>query len=299
MEGKLFDRLEADIVLEEEEAARIAGEMVSAAAYIHDRHVVHRDMKPENWLITESSSGQGHVKLVNFGTARRCKSWDFLTEPCGTLHYVAPEVLRGSYSHPIDMWTLGVVIFLTIYATYPFDGESCSEVIKSILGQDPDWSDSCYALSPVALDFLKQALTKDPANRITPSLALNHAWIASAYQGAAVDKSHSTGGGMKTRPSLRLSGKSGSSLVVGLTRSASIASLERRSLKNPLPQIKGPGNRRLSAAVTPDVVRAASKLSRDMYKKSGSSGNLDLATRSQPLPGADAEAAWKACGSEP
>merc|ERR1719450_1863596 len=106
--------------------------MVSAVAHLHDRGLCHRDLKPESWLMSDNAP-DARVKLINFGLAEPCKEDTDLTQPCGTLHYLAPEVLRGSYGKASDNWTLGVVLFLALYAAYPFDGESCPSVMQSIL----------------------------------------------------------------------------------------------------------------------------------------------------------------------
>lgn len=176
--GTLFERLEEAIVLEETEAARLGLQMTHAVAHLHDKSICHRDLKPESWLMADNSL-DARVKLINFGLAEHCNGDFELTQPCGTLHYLAPEVLRGRYGKPADTWTLGVVLFLALYAAYPFDGESCTSVMQSILGSEPDWSDSCYALSAEARDLLHKLLAKDPYARMTASQAINHKWFSS------------------------------------------------------------------------------------------------------------------------
>merc|ERR1712232_431977 len=83
--GKLFERLENDIVLEEPEASRLGKEMASAIAHLHDKAVIHRDLKPENWLLSDMHP-HSQVKLVNFGLAESCSRAQELAQPCGTLH---------------------------------------------------------------------------------------------------------------------------------------------------------------------------------------------------------------------
>jgi len=263
--GKLFDRLEVDIVLEEDDATRIGREMASAVSHVHERGIVHRDMKPENWLLS-GTTPEGTIKLINFSLAELCDAETTLTQPCGTLHYVAPEVLRGGYGQPTDMWTVGVVIFLMLYASYPFDGESCSTVMRSILGSEPDWSDSCYALSTLAKDFLKQCLTKDPSSRITADKALRHGWLCAR---PATADSNGTGSiGTNTAGARRpLLGTGIGSLSGGRKQSVLLQGVERLnsgSAPAELPQIKGgPGQtRRMSALVTTDMVNAAQLLQR-------------------------------------
>jgi len=235
--GKLLERLESDIVLEEVEAARVGREIASAVAYFHAREIVHRDLKPENWLLSDFSD-HPRLKLVNFGLAEVCSLTDLLEQPCGTLHYVAPEVLRGRYGHASDMWTLGVVMFLVLYASYPFDGESCTTVMSSILGSEPDWANSCYVLSEDAKNFLKLVLAKDPAQRLSASEALQHPWLT------RTDSSLNKGTGELIRNT-----KWRQSVVP--KRSV----LSTDGFDVPVPLLPGAASRRCSAVVTQDLVR--------------------------------------------
>lgn len=190
--GTLFEKLEEEIVLEENDAGRIAWQMMSAAAHLHDKAICHRDLKPESWLMSDHSQ-QAKVKLISFGLAEVCEDGEELTQPCGTLHYLAPEVLRGRYTKSADLWTLGVVIFLSLYAAYPFDGESCATVMQSILVSEPDWSDSCYALSQEARNLLRQLLVKEPSARLSASAALRHEWFKARARPSSSESSDRKG----------------------------------------------------------------------------------------------------------
>jgi serine/threonine protein kinase len=180
---------------------------------------------------------------------------------------VAPEILRGSYGMPADMWTLGIVGFLMVYAAYPFDGESCQAVMQSILGSEPDWSDSCYALSQAARDFLRLLLVKDPGKRLTAMQARNHDWFSTA----CVTRANRTTTASR-RSTMRLSRTMSSpanATVEKITPDSCRASfrasrtmtcrLEGAPMVNDaeLPQIRGlPGQgRRASAYVTPELIR--------------------------------------------
>jgi len=157
---------------------KMCKQMVDAVAHLHSRGVAHLDLKPENWVIGGYLEAPT-VKLFNFGLAEWCKGGDQtpLTQACGTLHYVAPEVLRGAYGLPADLWTLGVVMFLMMYGAYPFDGDSCQAVMRAILINEPDYSDSRYVLSNDAKDILKRLLVKEPKPRLTAQGAQEHGWF--------------------------------------------------------------------------------------------------------------------------
>lgn len=231
--GTLFDRLEHDIVLEEPDAVQMCKDMFSATCYVHDRGIVHRDLRPESWLLTDFSQ-EARVKLSNFGLAEFCSQSNLLSQPCGTLHYVAPEVLRGQYGRPSDAWTLGVVLFLMVYGSYPFDGDSCSEVMRNVISSEPDWSDSCYALSNGCRDMLRCLLVKDPGKRLTPSQCLSHPWLKSERAAQAN----------------RLARQSTCSRISALAGKCS-------SLPSRAPELKSApgGGKRVSCLVTDDIIR--------------------------------------------
>lgn len=177
--GTLFEKLEEDAVLEEKVAKPMVLDMFLAVAYLHDKGYIHRDLRPENWMLETNGdeTTPGKLKLTHFKLAMQCGKDTILSQPCGTLHYVAPEVLRGHYGRASDVWTLGVLVFLMLYGSYPFDGDTSTAVMTNILASEADWSNSCYALSTDAKDLLKRFFIKDPTNRITMCEALKHTWL--------------------------------------------------------------------------------------------------------------------------
>jgi len=182
--GTLFQLLEDEVVLEEDQAANYGRQMSSALAYLHGKEICHRDVKPESWLMSDKTP-DARPMLINFTLAELCLSENNMTQPCGTLHYLAPEVLRGNYGKRADVWSLGVILFLALYASYPFDGESVQQVMSSILTSEPAWCDSCQSLSNDASDLLRKLLTKEPDQRISASLALEHSFLRGKAQAKA------------------------------------------------------------------------------------------------------------------
>ena len=84
--------------------------------------MVHKDIKPENILLDKPKDIKG-VKLIDFGTAQKFEPATKMTKVIGTPYYVAPEVLRGSYDEKCDVWGAGVIMFILLSGTPPFNGK--------------------------------------------------------------------------------------------------------------------------------------------------------------------------------
>ncbi|XP_020659127.3 ribosomal protein S6 kinase-related protein [Pogona vitticeps] len=119
-----------------------ATELVLVLAYLHNLGIVHRDVKMENILLDE----QGHLKLTDFGLSRHLPWGERAYTICGTLHYMAPEVLSGGpYAHAADWWSMGVLLFALATGKFPLAPEKdhvamlesvrrCGYAIPSTLG---------------------------------------------------------------------------------------------------------------------------------------------------------------------
>ena len=95
--------------------------------YLHNRKIVHRDIKPDNILIESMPTDKEpdapwQIKIVDFGTAMRFKKGSKMTQTFGTSYYVAPEVLDGHYNEKCDIWSAGVVLYMMLSGRPPFTG---------------------------------------------------------------------------------------------------------------------------------------------------------------------------------
>ena len=85
--------------------------------YLHKNSIIHRDLKPENLLLDK----RGNIKLCDFGWS--AKEQDVRNTFCGTLDYMAPEMLeKGKYDHRVDIWSLGILLFELLHGVAPFKG---------------------------------------------------------------------------------------------------------------------------------------------------------------------------------
>jgi len=184
--GELYDRLLAQKRYSEEAAADTTFQMLLAVAYLHAHNIAHRDLKLENWLYERKDTD--HLKLIDFGFAKHWDPSTAMSQACGSIHYVAPEVLRHSYTVQADMWSLGILSYMLLTGSAMFSG-SDSEVLRKVKSGQPNFSVRFKRLSAYAQNFVRGLLVRDPKHRLTAANALAHPWIQQrhlAAQGASM-----------------------------------------------------------------------------------------------------------------
>ncbi|KZV71091.1 Pkinase-domain-containing protein [Peniophora sp. CONT] len=170
--GELFDYLAEKGRLSEGHARALFGQLCLAVAYIHEKGIVHRDLKLENVLLDERC----RVKLGDFGFTREWDKGGFLETFCGTTGYASPEMLEGQkYVGPeVDVWSLGVILYCLLTGGLPFDDDDEGLMRLKVIRAEfalPSF------LTPPARDLLRSILQKDPAKRATIPQILAHAWF--------------------------------------------------------------------------------------------------------------------------
>lgn len=174
--GELFDRLASKHRFGEEDAANAMRQILLAVNYLHSHGTVHRDLKLENFLY--ESEGSDHLKLIDFGFSKFFKGEQGrFNSTCGTISYIAPEVLTGSYGNQCDLWSAGVIGYVLLSGGMPFYG-SGEEKMKQISQGNYEMKHRNWkTVSDAAKDFVKGLLNKDPAVRMTAPDALAHKWM--------------------------------------------------------------------------------------------------------------------------
>ncbi|XP_028718639.1 putative sperm motility kinase W [Peromyscus leucopus] len=170
--GDLLRRVKKEGRLQEEEAQKIFGQILSAIKYCHDLNIVHRDLKPENILLDE----EGNVKLADFGLATSWRPGTLLHQQCGTKRFNAPEQVLGlGYDgKKTDVWSLGVLLYLITTGNHPFQGNTMEEIEGKIVTGSYDIP---AHVSGQLENLIHQILTVDPERRPSIEDLQQHPWV--------------------------------------------------------------------------------------------------------------------------
>jgi serine/threonine protein kinase len=195
--GDLQDKLCKVTRFEESTTQHVMRTLLVAIAYLHARGIVHRDIKPENILLPESDDDLcKRLLLTDFGLSRFAVPSEVMRIGCGTLTYIAPEMLLcQGYTAAVDLWGAGILMYQMLCGELPFDGKTNTDIITNIIQEplpfkEPVWKS---AVSAEARDFLERLLQKDPKKRITMEQAFAHPWLATAPAAEETKKKATTG----------------------------------------------------------------------------------------------------------
>jgi tRNA A-37 threonylcarbamoyl transferase component Bud32 len=181
--GEKPQRRKAGVAVQIDESLPIARQIADALEYAHERGIIHRDLKPANVKVTP----EGIVKVLDFGLAKaldlQTSSSDLSNSPTmsptlsiaatqagvviGTAAYMSPEQARGkTVDRRADIWAFGCVLFEMLSGRRPFEGDTVTDILASVVKSEPDWS-ALPANTPARIrELVRRCLLKDPKQRL-------------------------------------------------------------------------------------------------------------------------------------
>jgi protein-serine/threonine kinase len=181
--GELFDHILAHRYLKERDACKLFAQLISAVWYLHQKKIVHRDLKLENLLLDRHRN----VIVTDFGFANRFehRTDDLMQTSCGSPCYAAPELVisEGLYvGSAVDIWSCGVILYAMLAGYLPFDddpanpeGDNINLLYKYILSTQLTFPDY---VSAEARDLLSKMLVPDPQSRADLQTVMSHEWLS-------------------------------------------------------------------------------------------------------------------------
>lgn len=183
--GELFDHIVAMGSFTEPVARYVFLQIAEGLKYIHSKGIVYRDLKPENILVDKSASRTGllEVKLSDFGHSKLINDgYSTALTRVGTPQYWAPEVsdpakAAQGYNQLVDLWSLGVVLYVMLIGAYPFDGvqEPIEHQIRKARIIFPP---TLHQPSPRAQELIRGLIQFKPESRLSLDNCLVHPWVA-------------------------------------------------------------------------------------------------------------------------
>ncbi|KAM8763177.1 serine/threonine-protein kinase 33 isoform 2-T2 [Acanthopagrus schlegelii] len=193
--GELKQLLQQKKFFTEDETRHIISSLADAVVYLHKRDIVHRDLKLENILVKnsldEDDNGKINIKVTDFGLSVQTggvRIGNMMTEACGTLIYMAPEMMSGGgYSQWCDVWSIGVVMYMLLCGESPFVSKTKENLLEEIMNKEVKFTQSIWAtISDAAKNVLTCLLKVDPAYRMSPNQLLENPWITGATNVPAI-----------------------------------------------------------------------------------------------------------------
>ena len=166
-----------------EEIYEIMNQLNNTFKIMKENNIIHRNLKLENILVKYNDKGPKKytIKLSGYGCSKRLKSLSMsCNEYCGTLVYMAPEILKGEeYNFKCDLWNIGIIIYRLLYGKSPYLGETEYALIKNI----DKYGNKIIKIKNKELeDLVKNLLEKEPSKRIDWDKYFNHPFFESKYE---------------------------------------------------------------------------------------------------------------------
>merc|ERR1712212_788926 len=158
--GELFMQLQKERMLMEDTAMFYLSQVLLALEHLHHIGIIYRDLKPENIMLDRT----GNVKLTDFGCVKESASDEINYTFCGTVEYMAPEILnRSGHGKEVDWWSFGILAHDMLTGAPPFTGGNRKVITDRVLKSKLQLK---KYLTPNAKDLLKKLLHKQAENRL-------------------------------------------------------------------------------------------------------------------------------------
>ncbi|XP_069795048.1 MAP kinase-interacting serine/threonine-protein kinase 1-like isoform X3 [Narcine bancroftii] len=211
--GSILTHIQRRKHFNEREASIVVKDIASALDFLHTKGIAHRDLKPEN-ILCEFSEKISPVKICDFDLGSGVKlnsactpiTTPELMTPCGSVEYMAPEVVEmfteeaSFYDKRCDLWSLGVILYIMLSGNPPFVGNcgtdcgwdrgeacrACQNILfESIQEGKYDFPEKDWAhISNGAKDLICKLLVRDAKDRLSAAQVLQHSWV----QGSAPER---------------------------------------------------------------------------------------------------------------
>ncbi|KAH8725972.1 calmodulin dependent protein kinase [Phaeosphaeriaceae sp. PMI808] len=151
-------------------------DMVMGLEYLHAQGVIHRDIKPDNCLVTQDDV----LKIVDFGVSEMFdKDGEMRTaKSAGSPAFMPPELCVAKHGQvsgrAADIWSMGCTLYCLLFGRIPFEKHGMIELYQAIRLDEPEFDDTC---GDEIRDLLKRLLEKDPSKRITMEEIREHPWV--------------------------------------------------------------------------------------------------------------------------
>ncbi|XP_058521028.1 striated muscle preferentially expressed protein kinase isoform X1 [Ochotona princeps] len=188
---ELLERMARKPTVCESEIRAYMRQVLEGICYLHQSHVLHLDVKPENLLVWDGAEGEEQVRICDFGNAQELTPGEPQYCHYGTPEFVAPEIVNQSpVSGVTDIWPVGVVAFLCLTGISPFVGENDRTTLMNIRNYNVAFEENTFlSLSREARAFLIKVLVQDRL-RPTAEETLDHPWFKTQAKGAEVSTDH-------------------------------------------------------------------------------------------------------------
>ena len=170
-----------ETILPESKVKEVLYQIAKGIEYLHYFGIMHRDLKPDNLMMSSKDYNNSLVKIVDFGLSKIHGIKELSNDSYGTLSFASPEIInRRFYNNTIDIWSLGVLTYYLIAGYLPFTnkGSDTTKIANLITNMSERYDDVIWGrFSLLVRDLTEKCLEKDYENRIGIKEFLNHGWF--------------------------------------------------------------------------------------------------------------------------